>query len=242
MSTATAVRERPILMSGPMVRAILDGRKTQTRRVVKLPHVDGPGEWETVTLGGGSAVDRHGQPVPPFPAIAHSRTGTCIASPFKPGLRLWVRETWAGVCSDEPPDSPHLVFRDVCPTWPDGVPIDGGKRGHWTADYIVYRADSDFEWDDETGEGRSNWRPSIHMPRWASRLTLEVTCERVQLLSQISQHDADAEGIFEFARANQLHMYPTTAFARLWDQINGKRVGCSWDDNPFVWVVEFKPT
>lgn len=182
-------RERPILFSGPMVRAILAGRKTQTRRVVG----------------------------PTARAAINCRRGD----------RLWVRETWARVDYVDGVVSHHAVDSD------------GVERR------LVYRADCpDLEWDDQP---ESRWRPSIHMPRWASRLTLAVTDVRVERLRDISEEDAKAEGVEPAPLAGAAIISDTPAsasvshrhaFGLLWDSINAAR-GHGWGSNPWVWVVAF---
>lgn len=199
------MKERPILFSGPMVRAILDGRKTQTRRVVK--------PYPKVVYGG---VDSDG-------AILTARIfrgeDQRIHCPYgKIGERLWVRETWT-------PD--HAAFY---PNFP-----------------VVYRADRGYEYErNERGEVYSpeqkafypyRWRPSIHMPRWASRITLEITGLRVELLQDISEADAKAEGA-DPADDREVPLFTyTEAFQDLWKTINGSE---SWAENPWVWAIEFK--
>ena len=160
------MKERPILFSGPMVRAILNGTKTQTRRVMR------PGERvEKMILN---------------------------KSPYGiPGDRLWVRETWTG--ADDPAHK-HAVH---------------------------YRAD---------GERACRWRPSILMPRWASRITLEVTGIRIERLCDITERDALAEGC---VGDGHVTVDARAAFKLLWGSLNAKR-GYGWDANPWVWVIHFK--
>lgn len=215
--------ERPILFSGSMVRAILDGRKTQTRRVVRgalgafWDHpaytarvVDGVVRWshDGEDVGAGS-------PMPRCPYGA-------------PGDRLWVRETWAGRV-DLDPDS------------------DPAKRKH----YAMYRSDEagsptdPDNWHDFGGK----WRPSIYMPRWASRITLEVTAVRVERLQTITEDDARAEGVGRAPHCDHVRFSCEEVgcagsghrggFAALWDSINAERA--RWASNPWAWVVEFKP-
>lgn len=184
-------RERPILFSAPMVRALLDGSKTQTRRVVK--------GWQLEWL------------LPPISFspeyVAHPENHAC---PYgQTGERLWVRETWAR--DDE-----------------DGA--------------LMYRADLGRDmgadaWEQGRLEGvpRYRWRPSIHMPRTASRMRLDVTGVRVERLQAISRGDAMAEGCpFANMAAGQ---DPRDWYADLWNAINGAG---AWDANPWVWVVEFQ--
>ena len=208
----TKVKERPILFSGPMVRAILEGRKTQTRRPIKPQ----PPSWLTE---GREPWNIHGN-VWGF-ALAMGRARACqmentIACPFGvPGDRLWVRETW----------SPSLE------TYVDGFPNEGLGRP------VYYRSTDPRH---EPFDGR--WRPSIHMPRWASRLTLEVTEVRVERLQDISEDDAEAEGItyeqaFEFNDDGSPDY--KLAFGWLWDSIYAKG-GQGWDKSPWAWAVTFK--
>lgn len=192
--------EYPILFSGPMVRAILDGTKTQTRRVVKLREFDAsdtPGyDW---TFRDRRALwnDVH----TPW-LMKHCPYG-------EPGDQLWVRETWQAH-----PRYFGTKPRDI----PEGEPL-------------VYRA---------THDGPPGaWRPSIYMPRWASRLTLDVTEVRIEQVQDINEEDARAEG----APPSPLPVITNgyrLEFRALWDSINGKRSECSWGDNPWVWAITFE--
>lgn len=181
------MKERPILFSGPMVRAILEGRKTMTRRVVK-PNL---------------FIERNGGNLPPIEQ-SHAYFGVfCsrhVSCPYgQPGDRLWVRETWARGMTDEE---------------------------------LYYRA-TDKEITDEEREEGMRWKPSIHMPRWASRITLEVTEVRVERLQGITEADSVAEGI------KPLQGGAVSDFRLLWDHLNASR-GYGWDANPWVWVVSFR--
>lgn len=209
MSTSPAsVRERPILFSASMVRAILEGRKTQTRRVVK-PQPPARNDMINAAYCG-------------HPNLWLPNGSICADTPREwrcpygqPGDQLWVRETWA--------------LHD---------------QGFDTAEestFPIYRAD-------KRRPEPKRWRPSIHMPRWASRITLEVTSVRVERLQAISTTDAEAEGLVRFPFEDSFawawrdgdrsgHASPTGAFRNLWCSIKGAG---SWDDNPWVWVVEFK--
>lgn len=227
--------ERPILFSDAMVRAILEGRKTQTRRVMASGPPDGMTEKDIrVEVFTPSYEDRHGdlQPGPDtFGAYdIHGEWG--VKCPYgQPGDLLWVRES--------------------CRIWWDGYTMggsvveyrDGTHRGvgaHSVAVPGVARI---------CGVGglgaycqeHTKWRPSIHMPRLASRLTLRVADVRVERLQDISEADALAEGV-EPSKEDHVPLYSCRAtFERLWDSINGKRPGCSWADSPWVWVVSFAP-
>lgn len=221
------MKERPILFSGAMARALLDGSKTQTRRVVKPKRVP-DGNWMVETRG-----NRH--------ELTHWDNDTAetelIDCPYgQPGDRLWVRETWRGIVKTSAP-------------WDDCTTYD---VAHYVPDEDECRR---LEYAATFGEGAKGWRPSIHMPRWASRITLEITEVRVERLQDISEADAMAEGItygptcdtegrsggFHWDRTREDEdTYPTAAqaYRQLWMGINGPG---SWDANPWVWVVEFKP-
>ena len=185
------MKERPMLFSAPMVRAILDGRKTVTRRIVKARDL----EWMDVHQGLREPDNAERCP--------YGQPG---------GDRLYVRETWA---------APHAY--DHLP--PRLIPKDAR---------IHYAATED--------RGRLLWRPSIHMPRHASRITLEITSVRVERLQDIDLADALAEGISDTGAlildsAGNEQGGPIAEYAVLWESINGPG---SWDENPWVWVIEFR--
>ena len=209
------MKERPILFSAPMVRAILDGSKTQTRRVVKPVGKDdsfalvdyGDGWWPYRSDDGESSIRADGNETP-------------ISCPYgKKGSRLWVRETWQAVNGND--RARHIVTHPA----PD--------RG-----WIEYAATP------RTDEPAYKWRPSIHMPRWASRITLEITDVRVERLNSISEADARAEGAPGYEEGidapppdEDCEWSYYASYRRLWERINGSG---SWDANPWVWVVQFK--
>jgi hypothetical protein len=218
-----AVKWHPILFTGPMVRAILEGTKHQTRRVVRLPSgADPPSEvraeqrrwWMTWEHDPVDPMDHGGEP------WSHTEEVRC---PYGvPGDRLWVRETWRAE-----------------------------ERESDAADGICYRADGAFVVIDNTraaserwvvaynnGRHGRRWRPSIFMPRWASRISLEVTGVRVERVQDISEEDAGAEGCVPWRDPGGGVTY-RSGFADLWDSINAKR-GSAWDANPYVWVIEFR--
>ncbi|HBR2136209.1 TPA: hypothetical protein L9N00_001877 [Klebsiella quasipneumoniae subsp. quasipneumoniae] len=211
------MKERGMIFNAEMVRAILDGRKTQTRRPVKFPVHD-------KNLGCELAGNE---------LAGELSAGNYLNSAFgKPGDRIWVRETW-GVVSHEldedgriqpwTPDRPATAIHEM----PFG---NGYYSGH-----AIYAADGDFTWGDDDGyeDGRSCWKPSIHMPRAASRILLEITDVRVERLRSMSHGDARAEGVI----AASGPMEAGLAFRELWDSIYGEE---SWKANPWVWVIEFK--
>lgn len=212
------MKERPILFSGPMVRAILAGTKTQTRRAMKPQPTD---EFRVLAVEWYSPEyeDRHGELQPGEDIFGVYGDEEGYKCPYgAPGDRLWVRETWR---------APGAVPRSDDPVRP-------GMR-------IEYRADEDHATDGFT------WRPSIFMPKWACRLVLEIVGVRVERLQTISEADALAEGI---AFDKQWEGYgidggrffhcsdPRRSYEQLWESINGEG---SWDANPWVWVIEFKP-
>ncbi len=211
------MKERGMIFNGEMVRAILDGRKTQTRRPVKFPVLDKNLGCE---LSGNELA-------------GELSAGNYLNSAFgKPGDRVWVRETW-GVVSHEldedgriqpwTPNRPATAIHEM----PFG-------NGYYTG-HAIYAADGDFTWGDDDGyeDGRSCWKPSIHMPKAASRILLEITDVRVERLRSMSQDDARAEGVI----AASGPMEAGLAFRELWDSIYGEE---SWKANPWVWVIEFK--
>lgn len=219
------MKERPILFKGEMVRAILDGRKTQTRRIVKPLWL---GDYlDELDAGSGIWCERNNR----FPEEI-ARQNVCRYG--VPGDRLWVRETFC----QKVDDAGYFVWT------PDGD-LDPSCF-HYAADgYEVLKADGDGGFEERRdGSMASPWKPSIHMPRWASRITLEITGVRVERLQDISEEDARAEGV-RLAR-DQTFLVPETqynsetykdVFSALWTNINGAG---SWAANPWVWVVEFK--
>lgn len=212
------MKERPIIFSAPMVQAILDGRKTQTRRIGKTQCA----EWTELAV----EYSRHAKKgtVAVATHLAYprgtARHGICECPYGIPGDRLWVREAW-GL---------HAYGDDT--DW-----LKGGCTAMDLDDHVIaYRAD----WGPL--QDGCHWRPSIHMPRAASRITLEITSVRVERLQDISEVDALAEGVTDdgslVTDLNGKDRGGTiAAYATLWEVING--VG-SWDDNPWVWVVSFK--
>ncbi|MBA7986716.1 hypothetical protein [Enterobacter asburiae] len=203
------MKEHGMIFNGEMVRAILDGRKTQTRRVMKVQPSDGfhpthngydldlNAHWYTPGV-----VDKNGYLQPAKKdvfGVADENEG--YACPFGAvGDRIWVRETFSPVPDHEEPAG---------------------------CSAILYAADGNGPY--------GKWVPSIHMPRWASRITLEITGVRVERLNSISDSDASKEGccITDMESGDCL----SDVFARLWTSIYGDE---SWKVNPWVWVIEFK--
>jgi hypothetical protein len=200
-----------------MVRAILEGRKTQTRRVVRPQ----PGEeWcPEVGMVTETLVAMDGEAFPGRTAFGAADEGNLVFCPYgAPGDRLWVRETW---CAWD------TYLEDVECDEVEGDAESLAERGI-TRHHITYRADKNRH--------ASRWRPSIYMPRWASRITLEITAMRVERLQDITEEDADREGCPHTETADGTCRF---WFRDLWDSINSKR-GFSWDMNPLVWVITFK--
>lgn len=213
------MKERPILFSAPMVQAILDGRKTQTRRMMKPQPVQFNNTHWPVTHGwkeallGGWQVTWNQHDMSATDAIAHY-------CPYGvPGDRLWVRESFkfGRAPNDEPGQGIALFDNDANTAVPH--PQMERSRYHWCRYYRL--------------------TPSIHMPRWACRLVLEVVAVRVERVQEISEEDALAEGM-ETIPVGTATWSNRQSFATLWDQINGRRAGGAWADNPWVWVVEFR--
>lgn len=205
------MRERPILFSGPMVRAVLAGQKTQTRRVAK-------------EFAGRDDLD----------AILR-RFPNQNGCPYgQPGDRLWVREA-------------HAIVPRTAYAGSEGVQQVIRKDGPYEHDAAVFR-------EGWTRSAPGRWRPSIHMPRWASRITLEIVSVLVERLQAISEADAQAEGVEGHyiedgwywrnyllsdadAAVSPMMTSAKDSFRSLWESINGAD---SWAANPWVWAVEFR--
>ncbi|QNE59452.1 hypothetical protein [Pseudomonas aeruginosa] len=204
------MKERPILFNDQMVRAILEGRKTVTRRIAKpVKHPD----LGNIYAPGALVLEHEPQHV------------VDRACPYgQPGDRLWVREAWQGpLISDEEQAANQSWWKDV---------TKFQDQAHCS-----YRASGDNnEYVDPDGYFHCKWKPSIHMPRWASRILLEITAVRVERLHDITPNQCIAEGAWrekdkELGRGQEA----IAAFADLW-----RSTGGDWDANPWVWVVEFK--
>lgn len=208
------IKERPILFSAPMVRALMDGSKTQTRRILK-------GSTEFKGPYSPAYLEQHKE----------SEGWKRICPHGKPGDRLWVREAWQSLC-----DHDHLKPSEIPP----------GSDVQYPATYDGWV---------------SKRRPAMFMPRWASRILLEIVDVRVERLQDISEEDARGEGLKALTKDGQTIKYgipdrdgfpgtdddgwpwreweqdPRKSYRKLWESINGPG---SWDANPWVWVIEFK--
>ncbi len=235
-----------MIFNAEMVRALLDGRKTQTRRIMKP-------QPEPCPRGG------HWWPSNVFKTMLHveeemqnGKGGwgglAGDACPFGDvGDRIWVRETWATLGNED----------GCCVDW-EGNLCKGDERSaariyrasceQRPGDYGLWSIPDDAYWKPHTKEHKFEgaWRPSIHMPRWASRILLEITDVRVERLNAINEHDAQAEGVAKLRGGFWKHYQPgwtqhqlsaRDSFVTLWKSIYGDE---SWNSNPWVWVIKFK--
>lgn len=240
------MKERPILFSAPMVRAILGGTKTQTRRVVTPQPKENPGLncrrlifFRRNGRVAGNVADVSSEIFSPYGIV---------------GDRLWVRETYVPLKGSgevvTPAEASYVLFRD-------------GSQKFREGDYYYQEKPRPYvasAWD----RVRGKWRPSIHMPRWASRISLEVAAVRVEPLQEITPEDAIAEGLSKLTKDDgrtwkygivdrdglpgsddegwQWQSWSTDlveAYSVLWDSINAAR-GFSWESNPWVWRIAFR--
>lgn len=220
------MKERGMIFNGEMVRALLDGRKTQTRRPIK---------WKQTRFT--EIGEREDGSKWPWSEDAEHACDFWHPCPFGAvGDRIWVRETFQGPLFD------YDLMDSYCK---DSTPFE-------KSEFCVYKADGvpAPEFYDADDELHCCWRPSIHMPRWASRILLEITGVRVERLNAISEEDAEAEGIDMEALYDSQDCYDciadhnmtgrptvTGAFKYLWESIYGEE---GWKSNPWVWVIEFK--
>lgn len=196
------VNEKPILFSADMVNAILEGRKTQTRRVIKPQPPFIPDAWDSRTI------------------IKFTIDSKEYTNPYasKIGDRLWVRETW-GV---------HHTFNHLKPSEIPANPANGT---------VVFYKATDPLFGIEDGD---KWRPSIFMPRWASRITLKINDVRVERVQDITYSGVKAEGVLPHnIVGGSWETLINNYWIPLWDSINKKR-GYGWDTNPYVWVIDFE--
>ncbi|MGG4624019.1 hypothetical protein ACLPHD_06555 [Serratia odorifera] len=243
------MKERPVILNSEMVRAILDGRKTQTRRVMKVqpkPSETRPGDFWFSSKKLESMV--HVSDFMP----GSSPIADCHlffqehCCPFgQVGDRLWVRETW-GVVSHDLDENGRII--DWIPDRPAKAIHEMPFGNGYYSGHAIYAADGEFVWGDDDGHGeRSCWKPSIHMPRTACRILMEITAVRVERLNDISQEEAQAEGmgltgwVPSYSNPDNAGFdetfTPYDNFAMLWESIYGVD---SWNANPWVWVIEFR--
>lgn len=235
-------KERPLIFTTQMVKAILDGRKTMTRRILDYTHpaVTGfvPNGEHGYWMGTARSVQIINQYITTFPFD--------IKCPFgKVGDRLWVREAFV---PDPSADSDHWNDEDSQHTfysWDGcGSKISELPKALKTNEHVCYKASVNHP-------ELSLWHPNYRMPRWASRILLEITNIRVERLNQISKEDAIAEGCSSYGPFGeymgaphptindhyQAYSNPVNAFKSIWEHENGNT---EWDKNPWVWVIEFK--
>ena len=237
-----------------MVRAILEGRKTVTRREIKTRmrsadtsfelHQQPDGSWRPMHTFDESCMDDQGTEHP-------------ITCPYgQPGDRMWVRETWQDVHPAQVIDRYSQLGRTGIPG-PPGVTYQTIYRAdgeypkvHYTHEhpYRCIEPDPNHGFLGAADSGWTGWTPSIHMPRWASRILLEITDVRVERLQDISEEQAKAEGVRLYTDHAELGDWwhvegietysadPRKSFELLWSSVGG-----DWQANPWVWVVEFKP-
>lgn len=224
------MKERPIIFSGEMVKAILDSKKTMTRRLIKFK------DFTTDSI-----TPLHIELVEGRYCLFNERNGWLVGYPKCPygkvGDRLWVREIWIQGYDD---------------------PLIESEGDDENAVSIIYKADGKEEYRTCSAETAENWgdfsadsemvgfKSPIHMPRWASRILLEITDIRVERLNDISEEDAIKEGmppshasIDRISMQHGFNSFSQSCFAQLWDSLNDKK-GYQWSSNPWVWVIEFK--
>jgi len=196
-------KERPIIFNGEMVRAILEGRKTQTRRIIKNVRQWCGDDCIGMPKAGNPLTDN-------FPIPLNSGFAEKICRYGKVGDLLWVKETW------QPNPEAGMTY----------------PEGKISSDSVCYAADlSKYDYD----ESRP-WKPSIHMPKWAARIWLEITDIRVERVQEIKEEDCNCEGCPWPADSDLKHRI---WFETFWNSLNEKS-GFGWKENPWVWVIEFK--
>lgn len=242
------MKERPILFSAPMVQAILAGNKTQTRRVVKGFDIQGPssiGHYDWFKNGKWEGAHKT--------SMSFSDSSAADNCPYgQLGDQLWVRETWGYFDPDgtgQDYESPACAKSSEYMMHEDNSCL----LDYWLR-RIAYKASFKLPEYGNGPDAPKKWHPSIHMPRWASRIQLEITNIRVERLQDISDEDAESEGIESCGRCGgfgfieqggevfdcpmpECGISAATLFERLWKSINGAE---SWTANPYVWVIEFR--
>lgn len=244
------MKERGIIFTADMVRAILSGQKTQTRRVMKVqPDSHQFGLLQITQSTKSSDIGKYHWSE--SNACGNHIRSKLFSCPFgQVGDRLYVRETWA-----------MLGNEDGCAIdWNDNLVKDGGKEAariyrasceQRPGNYGLWSVPDDADWKPRTDnmQYEGAWRPAIHMPRWASRITLEITHIGVQRLQSISQNDAEREGLYRLPATGRFCLAPglqyfggashdaREVFSWLWKSIYGEE---SWQSNPWVWAIQFK--
>ena len=238
------MEERGIIFNTEMVRAILDGRKTQTRRIVKSPA-------KTMQENGCKVIDY--RPLGDkwyrnYEFSMRNESGVwgdytreqfLAKCPFgKIGDRLWVRETFALLGNED----------GVCVDWNDGIVYDEKEAAiiykasceQKDGDYGLWSIPDDSDWKPHTDNHKYNgtWRPSIHMLRWASRILLEITDVRVERIKDASDNDFKAEGYPLERELTGGSLDSFLWFRHFWDSVS--KPDCNYEINPWVWVIEFK--
>jgi hypothetical protein len=225
------MKEQPIIFQGEMIRAILDGRKTMMRKPIKpQPEwISGAWYWKSLKYDNGMGV--HYFHTTGLNGIMDAWLRACPHG--QPGDRLWVRETW--YCDHMHVQSgPYLKPDD----WQDG----------WFEELMYFKA------SDDAGHGhcysgfagetfQCPWKPSIHMPRWASRITLEITDVKVERLQEIRINDVLSEGFpttCEMQFDAEYRAWTMDNFSRYWNSLYPQKPEYQWKANPWVWVISFK--
>lgn len=240
------MKEKPIIFSAPMVRAILKGNKQQTRRIIRKEITEKIGNLLRLLR-----PCRRGK----YEFMSDGQNEVNLKPFAFPNDHLWVKETWADVNTEE---GPAICYRadGSYRSWHDFSKTFGPDYGAGPSmDYEAYPGDYSMWWSDLLASAPDHgWNPSIHMPKWASRLKLSVVRIRIEQLHDISTTDAIAEGVPE-TYADALTMFgqkalknrdnhlwdnhtPIENFQWLWDSINSEKY--SWKSNPWVWVIEFQ--
>ncbi|HBT1581033.1 hypothetical protein H5904_25655 [Klebsiella pneumoniae] len=229
------MKERGMIFNGEMVRAILDGRKTQTRRPIK---------WKQTRFT--EIGEREDDSKWPWSEDAEHACDFWHPCPFGAvGDRIWVRETWSDVNLDGAPAVAYRADDEVYDLMENESLLDeDGAFNYQDTRVSKYQFAA---WHSDLISGiEGNWRPSIHMPRWASRILLEITNVRVERLNSMHDVDAMREGIQNLTTCSHSDFgipgvvnaqHPVRAFQLLWESIYGTD---SWHANPWVWVIEFK--
>jgi len=221
--------DRPIIMTGESVRAILQGTKTQTRRVMK-PQASHDARWCAPGTLDGDTIDAYFLHPDSWTAWESYAVGDYGGPPYETTIDLAIRCPY-GVAGDK------LYVKE---TWAHDCPhCDDPQCGN--SDHIWYRA-SEAPIVAESFAGSARWRSSMFMPRWASRLTLEIVKVKVERLQDISDGDAIAEGVPDFSSPKlspYMAMGVRAWYSDLWDSLNAKR-GYPWAASPWIWAIEFK--